>query len=596
MPPQTPPDRKTRIIFALIAAVVAVAMMGNFFWPILKDFLHAGQNGGHGSKVPLLVFGGFFLVMILAVLASVVRAVRQPQNLAVGRAATPASGGIAGAVFLFLFSLPFAGFGLFAVVQAFKKMSGGNWKEAAGLALFGLIFSGVGFGLMLGTVWSRKKTRQLDELKSRTPDQPWLWRPDWAAGKIKSSSGVQTKIMAIFALAFCGIGGCSAFFVLPKELHNGNYLALLVLLFPAAGIGFLIAVIRGILARRRFGDCFFEMASIPGALGGTLEGLIQTGARLRLEHGLHLKLSCIRRTVSGSGDNQSTHENVLWQDEKVFKSEADLPEPEPGRSGIPVFFKLPANQPECDARGNEAILWRLEAKAKMSGPDFSATFDVPVFKVAGAAVAEADEPDPTAPLQMPVEELRRDEHSKILVTDGPHGREFFFPAARNIGAAIVTTVFALVFIGVVVLTLRFHAPILFPIVFGLFGLLIFCFTFSLWFKSSRVTINSTGVTAVNHWLLFCRTRHFIADGVVRFDTKAGMQSGSQVFMDLKLLTRPADDNFAERKAKFQQTGQTPPVGFRVSDPSGVTIASGIPSAAEANWLVQEMTKALGRKP
>ena len=143
------------------------------------------------------------------------------------------------------------------------------------------------------------------------------------------------------------------------------------------------------------------------------------------------------------------HENVLWQDEKIFKAEAGLPEPEPGHSGIPVFFKLPADQPECYARGNESVFWRLEAKSKMRGPDFYVAFEVPVFKVAGAAVAEAaDEPDPTAALQMPVEELRRDEHSKIQVTDGPDGREFYFPAARNPGTALFMTLFMLVFNGV----------------------------------------------------------------------------------------------------------------------------------------------------
>ena len=507
------------------------------------------------------------------------------------------AGSFASRVVLFLFGTPFAAFGLFAVWGGIKKLHDTGSMEGIFIAVFGLVFAAIGLGLMYVAITAERRRKAAEE-KWRTQtdggSKPWLNRADWAAGKIKSASGVQTKIMAVFALAFCGIGGCSAFFGLPKELHSGNYLALLVLLFPAVGIGFLMAVIRGIMARRRFGDCYFEMASIPGALGGTLEGLIQTGARLRLEHGLHLKLSCIRITVSGSGEHQSRQENILWQDEKVFKSEADLPEPEPGRSGIPVFFKLPADQPECFARGNESVLWRLEAKAKMSGPDFSAAFDVPVFHVAGAAVAEADEPDPTAALQMPVEELRRDEHSKILVTDGPGGREFFFPAARNLGAAMFTTVFALVFIGVVVMTLRFHAPILFPIVFGLFGLLILCFTFSLWFKSSRVTINSTGVTAANRWLLFGRTRQFAADGIVRFDTKAGMTSGSQVFLDIKLVTRSDDDSLADRKARYQQTGQMPPLKFRMSDPSGTTLASAIPSAVEANWLVQEMTRALGR--
>ena len=426
-------------------------------------------------------------------------------------------------------------------------------------------------------------------------DKPWLKRADWAAGKIKSAAGAQTKIFAIFALAFGGMGGFMTFFVLPKELHNGNYKALFILLFPAVGIGFIIAIVRGMMARRRFGDCFFEMASIPGALGGTLDGMIQTGARIRLEHGLHLKLSCIRRTVSGAGENRNVSENILWQDEKVFAPNASLPEPEPGRSGIPVFFKLPADQPECFAHGNEAILWRLEAKAKMSGPDFAATFEVPVFQVAGAAVEPVDEPDPTAALQMPVEELRRDENSKIQVTDGPRGREFYFPAARNPGMAFFMTLFTLVFNGAAVFMYRAQAPIMFPIVFGLVGVLLILGTFSLWFKTSRITVDSTGVSVANRWLVLSRTRRFEAADIVRFATKVGMTSGTQTFQDLKLVTRASEDSFAARQARYQQTGERPPLKFGVSSPDGVTLAGSVASAPEADWLIQEMTKALGRR-
>jgi uncharacterized membrane protein len=190
----------------LVGMVIALAMMGSFCWSMLKDFYHARQNGNHGSSVPLLVFGGFFLVMVVVMVASVVRAIRRSSDVPVAAATRPAG------------------------------------------------------------------------------CKPWLARPDWAAGKIKSSAAVQTKIMAIMALAFCGLGALFTFVVLPKELHHGNSAALIVLFFPAVGIGLLIAVIRGMLARRRFGPCYFEMAAIPGALGGTLEGLIQTGVRPSLTY------------------------------------------------------------------------------------------------------------------------------------------------------------------------------------------------------------------------------------------------------------------------------------------------------------------------
>jgi hypothetical protein len=80
MQPQQPQDRTKRILIALAVAIIPLAFMANFFWPILKDILHARQNGNHSSNVPLLIFGGFFLVMILAVVFSVVRGIRKLSN------------------------------------------------------------------------------------------------------------------------------------------------------------------------------------------------------------------------------------------------------------------------------------------------------------------------------------------------------------------------------------------------------------------------------------------------------------------------------------------------------------------------------------
>jgi hypothetical protein len=517
MQPLSPPDRKTRIFILLVVMVIALAMMGSFFWPILKDLYQARQNGNHGSNVPLLVFGGFFLVVILAMVVSVVLAIRRSSNVSGAAVSRPAD------------------------------------------------------------------------------SQPWLARPDWAAGRVKSSAASGTKFFLLWSVLALAISA-PAVLAIPKEWQKGNHLIVLVLMFPVVAfylLGWLVVKWR---AYRRFGECYFEMAAIPGAPGGTLEGLIQTGARLRLEHGLHLKLACIRRIVSGSGDNHNVVENILWQEEKIFKTEADLPEPEPGRSGIPVFFKLPADQPECSVYGGESVIWRLEAKAKMSGPDFAAQFEVPVFQVAGVAAAEAaDAPDPTAPLQMPVEELRRDEHSKIQVTDGPAGREFYFPAARNPGAAIFTTVLFLAFSGGLGAMIAHHFSIVFELALGLFALLFGCFTFVLWFKSTRITIDATGVRATSRWLIFSRTRQFAAAEVERFEIRVGMTSGTQTYQDLKLITRSGVDDFAARKTRHEQTGERPPLKFSVSSSRGVTLASSIASAAEANWLVQEMTKALGRR-
>ena len=247
MQPQLPSERKKRIVFALIAAVIALAMFGNFFWPILKDLHHAGQNGNHGSNVPLLIFGGFFLLIILAIVFSAVRGIRKQSNSA-------------------------------AAIQP-----------------------------------------------PRDP-KPWLARTDWAAGKIKSSATAPVKFFLLWSFLALAMSA-PAVHAIPKEWQKGNHAILFVLIFPVVAFYLLGYAFVKWRSQRRFGDCFFEPAQIPAPLGGMLEGMIQTGAQLKLEHGLHLKFSCIRRTVSGSGKSQPASMKIFsGRTKRFFKAEASLPE------------------------------------------------------------------------------------------------------------------------------------------------------------------------------------------------------------------------------------------------------------------------------
>ncbi len=462
-----------------------------------------------------------------------------------------------GLVLVCLLVVAFGGFMVWRSVNAWY--SGNNSSAAAGF-LFGAAF--IGFSLA-PLYHLRRQKRGPDPTGGSVSAKPWLAREDWAAGRVKSSDPRAVKFYWIFALAFCGLS-TPALLALPGELRHGNYKVLLAVLFPLAGLGFLVAAIRTMLVRRRFGDCVFNLATVPAALGGTLEGVIQTGARLRPEHGLHLRLSCVRRVTTG-GRNRSTQETILWQDEKVLK--ADLPEPEPGRTGIPVFFRLPPDQPEWSVSGDEQFYWRLEAAAKMPGPDFHATFDVPVFQAAETPAAARDEPDPTAAYQMPVEKIRLEEHSRIRVGNGPRGgREFFFPAARNPGTALGLTAFLLIWSGVVWLMLHTGASRWFCVVFGGVDVLVFCLCFSLWFKQSRVTIDSGSVTSVNRWLLLRRAWTMPRHEVTNFQLKTGMTSGRQAYQDVQLVTRAGKE---------------------------MTVASGIKSGPEADWLLAELNRALG---
>jgi hypothetical protein len=517
-------------------------------------------------------------------------------------------------IVMFFFGIPFAAFGIFAFCDAWKNVHSAtpNPKHnPIATIIFGLIFSAFGFGIMIWAATAGRRKKKAEESFFKQTDggtKPWLLRSDWAAGKIKSSANANVKFLLIWSFAALALS-VPGVWQISQKLHEHDYKVLIVLIFPLVAFGLLGYTFKLWRSHRRFGDCFFELAQIPAPLGGSLDGMIQTGARIRLEQGLHLKLSCIRRVVTGSGKNQSTQETILWQDEKILSPNANLPEPEPGHSGIPVFFKLPADQPESYARGRESVSWRLEAKAKMSGPNFFAVFDVPVFQVVGEPVAETgetavNESDPTAALQASVEEIRRNENSRIKITDGPNGREFYFPAAQNVGSALFVTIAAFVCIGIAIGTYHLHAPVAFPIVFGLFSVLTICGALSAWFKSSRVTIDSTTVRVTTRWLVFSRAREFSASDVARFETKIGLQSGSQIFTDILIVRRSDEENFTARDEKLQdifQDGESSGpkkviARFQqVAARAGVTVASSLASKPEADWLVREMTKALGRQ-
>jgi hypothetical protein len=467
------------------------------------------------------------------------------------------------------------------------------------LIIFGLIFSAVGFGLMAVAVIGRKKLKQKAERQAHYPGQPWMTRPDWAEGKIKSSAMALSYGYLIMGVAFAGIGGLVSSFALPAEWQKHNYAVLLVLIFPLAGIALLAAFVNAWRSQRRFGICVFELAQIPVPIGGVLSGLITTGQPLELEHDLRLTCSCIRRVTSGSGKNDETQEYVLWQSEKIYSQQVNLIPAGPNQTGIPVHFKLPNDQPECCSQGGESVLWRLEAKSKMHGPRFRVLFDLPVFRVAGAANPGAEEADPTAVLQAPMEEIRRAENSKIKISDEPEGRDFYFPAARNLGPAVLVTLIFFVWSGIFYVLVHSQAPLIFPIFWGITDVFLAIGCFNTWFKSSRVTINSTRVRAVSRYLIFTRRRQFNAGEVARFATKTGMRSGSQVYTDIRLIPRGSDEKFAATLGKMGEPldpSRLAMARFRAAaGPSGVTVASGIASAVEADWLVAEMNKALGQR-
>ncbi|HUM04310.1 MAG TPA: hypothetical protein VLT90_02545 [Terriglobales bacterium] len=469
-----------------------------------------------------------------------------------------------GVVLFCLFALPFAGFGLFALVTAIGQIISGTGKSPWLGTIFGLVFCGVGFGLIFAVIFGGRMVKQQQRAQAEHPAEPWLWREDWAQGRIQSNTRSGMIEAWIFAALWNAVSAPVLVF-LPQEAAK-KPVAYIALVFPVAGVFLLVRAIRFTLAYSEFGRTYFEMSPVPGMIGGELKGTIQTRFPHTPQHGIQLHLTCVNRTVSGSGNSRSTWEKILWRAETQLS--AGQLYASPMGASIPVHFHIPWDAKASDSTNpSDVTLWQLEAAADVPGVDYHDIFEVPVFRTARTPASpplEGSEATTTA--------ITRPTTETIKIASTAAGTEFFFPAARNKGFAASTSVFSLIFASATVFLVVFHAPLIFPIAFGVFTLLLFYITVQMWFGTTRVGIGNGELLLQDGYAGRGKIRRF-------------------AFAELESITS---------RITSQQGGGTgtPYYDIELNLGSGrkVTLGRTIRNKQEVDWLVEEMRRLTGLKP
>lgn len=433
-----------------------------------------------------------------------------------------------GAWFLVLFSVPFVGFGLLALVQATEALGARDWRQAGMLGVFGLVFGGSGAGIAIGGLVGSRRASEAAALRERHPAEPWRWRADWASGRIRDASRAGTVFAWLFAAFWNLISLPVAVFAVPPAVRNGEYAALAALIFPVVGAGLVVWAVRSTLHRRKFGTSLLELARVPGVIGGSLGGNLL--ARLPAGGAVDLTLTCVRRITTGSGKHRSTREEVLWQDDRSVTGHP-IRRADGMWLQVPVEFRLPGDASASDdSDPNDRIVWRLGARAELDGLDYHASFEVPVFRTAESEAAEIAGDG----AQAPAAAVTEPPEPTIVVSPGPTGVRFEFPPARHKGVAATLTVFWLIWSGITAGLLLFGAPLLFGIVFGIFALLLLFGVLRLWFGATTVEIGPEGAAVHDRTLGIGGTRRIPAREVADVEVKIGMQANGRAFYDLRL--------------------------------------------------------------
>ncbi|NKB90498.1 MAG: hypothetical protein GKS06_20010 [Acidobacteria bacterium] len=478
---------------------------------------------------------------------------------------------------LTIFALPFAGVGAYTGYLLLAALASGNGdaERLLLLTVFSLVFGGVGVGLIWGDRHSRAQQALQDRLRRSHPNEPWRWNPDWADGRVRGGNRTRMYFVWAFALIW-NLITAPMLTQLPGEFAKGNYGALFGLLFPAAGAGLLWWAIRATIRYRRFGVSDFRLDTIPGRIGGKLSGQIETGMRTRPPGDVTVKLTSVHRYRT-TGSKKETREKILWQDEYRL-AESDLRQG-PNGIALPVEFTIPD---EC--KGTDEIdpgnrhLWRLEAAAQLAGVDFHTQFEVPVFVTS--------EPNAAAvgwPAESTVVRRERDEFdpssSPVQITSTRAGNtEFVFPAGRNKSVALSLTVLLLIFGGATaglawwlrsseqpfIFTL-FTA--LFPVVFGLFTLLILFFALDAWFAKSRVVIADGRLSSRRTLFGSGKPREIAVADIAEIQLGIGMSQNQTATQSGKAYY---DIEIHPKTGKRFKAGQ------------------GIPNKREAEWIAKQM--------
>jgi HEAT repeats len=486
------------------------------------------------------------------------------------------------AVFLTLFGLPFLGAGL-AFIYA-QIVSRGNFKtyEVVATILFASVFVSMGGGLLYAAIRGYGLLKEQAARVEANPLSPWLWRTDWAIRRAESQNKKSEITYWVLAILCNMITLPFLFSMVPNFIRTGDPRVFLLLGFNLMGAILIVKALLATMEHRRFGDTYFEFDSLPFAPGERVGGRIQLKFETRAEHGIDLRLTCVRKIITGSGKSTTTSQVVLWQADQNVPAEALAPGPL-GRA-IPVDFLSPADcRPTNHDNPNDQIIWLLHAQADVPGVDYSADFEIPVFSGSaspatasafGTGIATAaDQSGFPAPPASDADsgEVPRPAQTQVVVSMGSGGTEFYFPAFRNPGRALTLFVVTAVWTSVIYFMYQRHAPVLFFVLFGLTDLLIIAGFLHVTFGSALISVRSGEILSHRGIFGMGRTRRVQVSDVATIVAVVSMQQGGN------------------------STNALHAIRLRLKDGGKITLVDEVASRQEARWVVSQIETLAGLK-
>ncbi len=381
------------------------------------------------------------------------------------------------------------------------------------------IFFGV---VALAVVVVRNAMRRATErrkLVQQHPAEPWMWRQDWADRAVRNKNSVSPAFLWMFAILWNLMTLPFIFFF--RGQPERRLELLFVALFPLAGAILIVSAVYLSLRQRKYGVSLCRIHRLPISIGGVFQGEVEARVREVPPSGFQVRLTNVRRIVSGSGKHRSVRERILWQNEQIFGSGASMPTAEGMR--IPVQLAIPADaEPTDDSNSRDSILWRLQVEADVPGIDYTGSFELPVYRT-------ADLPDDrfksaSTPWTPP---------RNITFGHTAGGEEeITVRPMRSFGDWFGYLFFVAIWFSALEFMRRFGAPLWIVILFAIFGTIVFIAVADILLGRSKIVVRRDGLIARRTWLGLGTSRSIAIDDIESIAPKTGTTQGTRALYDV----------------------------------------------------------------
>ena len=241
------------------------------------------------------------------------------------------------------------------------------------------------------------------------------------------------------------------FNVIPKELKQGNYNILYLLIFPLIAYLMLSGGWKLRKKQNALGQTPLMLSPAIGQVGGDIGGTISLIKSYKDEDVI-ITISCIHHYSTLSERRSTSEKNWYVEHNDIFWAESQKATYTQDENSLKFCFEVPDDLPTSENfQGEGEIHWMIEAEGQLDEQRISRNWSIPVEMGIEKSIITVDlNNQPALVIDKEVdtkEDIEADIKKQIIINEQPNELYLISQPGRNLRAALIMFLFGAVFAG-----------------------------------------------------------------------------------------------------------------------------------------------------